>query len=112
MLKPLGGRVLVQPCKGERKSSGGIILPDTAQKKPQEGKVIAVGDGKLSDTGEVIPIPVKVGDTVVYPEYGGTEVKIDDTEYLLIDCESLLAVRVPDAKPKTKKRPETKKRKR
>jgi len=104
MLKPLGGRVLVKPLKSEAKSSGGIILPDTAQKKPQEGEVIAIGSGKVSDTGEVIPIPVAVGDIVVYPEYGGTEVKIGEVEYLLIDCESLLAVRVPDAKPKTQKK--------
>ena len=74
MLKPLGGRVLVKPSEKEQKSSGGIILPDTAQKRPQEGQVVAVGEGKVSDTGEVLPIPVKVGDIVIYPEYGGTEV--------------------------------------
>jgi chaperonin GroES len=109
MLKPLGGRVLVKPSAGEQKSSGGIILPDSAQKRPQEGKVIAVGEGKLSDTGELIPVPVKVGDIVVYPEYGGTEVKIDDVEYLLIDSDSVLAVRIPEDKPKAEKKPAKKK---
>ena len=109
MLKPLGGRVLVKPSAGEQKSSGGIILPDTAQKRPQEGKVIAVGEGKLSDAGELIPVPVKVGDLVVYPEYGGTEVKIDDVEYMLIDADSLLAIRIHDAKPKAEKKPAKKK---
>ena len=102
MLKPLGGRVLVKPSAGEQKSSGGIILPDSAQKRPQEGKVIAVGEGKLSDAGELLPVPVKVGDVVVYPEYGGTEIKVDDVEYLLIDCDSILAVRVPDEKAEKK----------
>jgi chaperonin GroES len=102
MLKPLGGRVLVKPSESEAKSSGGIILPDSAQKRPQEGKVIAVGDGKTLDSGETEPVPVKVGDIVVYPEYGGTEIKIEDEEYLLIDADSILAVRVPDAKPKKK----------
>ena len=102
MLKPLGGRVLVKPLESEAKSTGGILLPDTARKKPQEGKVVAVGDGKVLDTGKVEPIPVKVGDVVIYPEYGGTEVKFDDVEYLLIDCDSLLAVRVADEKPAKK----------
>jgi len=102
MIKPLGGRVLVKPLEGEAKSTGGILLPDTAKKRPQEGKVIAVGEGKLLDNGQVEPIPVKVGDVVIYPEYGGTEVKLKDEDYLLIDSDSLLAVRVPDGKPEKK----------
>jgi chaperonin GroES len=102
MLKPLSGRVLVKPLKSEAKSSGGILLPDTAQKRPQEGKVVAVGEGKVLDNGQVEPVPVKVGDIVIYPEYGGTEVKLNDEEYLLIDSDSLLAVRVPDDKPAAK----------
>jgi chaperonin GroES len=109
MLKPLGGRVLVKPSESEAKSSGGIILPDSAQKRPQEGKVIAVGDGKMLDSGEVEPVPVEVGDIIVYPEYGGTEIKIDDEEYLLIDSDSILAVRVPD-KPAKKKAARKKKK--
>jgi chaperonin GroES len=102
MLKPLGGRVLVKPLASEAKSTGGIFLPDSAQKRPQEGKVIAVGDGKLSDCGKLEPMPVAVGDIVIYPEYGGTEVKLDNEEYLLIDCDSLLAVRTAD-EPAAKK---------
>jgi len=102
MLKPLSGRVLVKPLKSEAKSTGGILLPDTAQKRPQEGKVVAVGEGKVLDNGQVEPVPVKVGDVVIYPEYGGTEVKLDDEEYLLIDSDALLAVRVPDDKPAKK----------
>ena len=93
---------MVKPCEGQAESSGGIILPDSAQKRPQEGEVIAVGVGRTLDSGEVEPVPVKVGDIIVYPEYGGTEIKIDDEEYLLIDSDSILAVRVPDAKPKKK----------
>ena len=102
MLKPLGGRVLVKPLEGESKSTGGILLPDTARKRPQEGEVVAVGEGKLLDSGQMEPVPVAVGDIVVYPEYGGTEVKLDDVEYLLIDSDSLLAVRVPDEKAEKK----------
>ncbi|MGQ9731991.1 MAG: co-chaperone GroES [Candidatus Zipacnadales bacterium] len=102
MLKPLGGRVLVKPLESETTSSGGIILPDSAQKRPQEGEVIAVGEGKMLDSGEIEPIPVAVGDIVVYPEYGGTEIKVDDVEYLLIDSDSILAVRIEDEKAKKK----------
>jgi chaperonin GroES len=103
MLKPLGGRVLVKPLESEAKSTGGIYLPDSAQKRPQEGEVVAVGEGKLLDSGQVEPVPVAVGDIVVYPEYGGTQVKLDDVEYLLIDADSLLAVRIPEAKKAKKK---------
>ncbi|MBM3147528.1 MAG: co-chaperone GroES [Actinobacteria bacterium] len=102
MLKPLGGRVLVKPLESEAKSTGGIYLPDSAQKRPQEGKVIAVGEGKVSECGKVEPMPVAVGDIVIYPEYGGTEVKFDNEEYLLIDCDSLLAIRTSDEKPAAK----------
>ena len=92
--------MLVQPLESEVKSSGGIILPDSAQKRPQEGKVIAVGEGRVLDSGEVQEVPVKVGDIIVYPEFGGTEIKIDDEDYLLVDSDSILAVRVPDKKRK------------
>ena len=102
MLKPLGGRVLVKPLESETTSSGGIILPDSAKKRPQEGEVVAVGEGKMLDSGEMEPVPVAVGDIVVYPEYGGTEIKLDDEDYLLIDSDSILAVRVADKKPKKK----------
>jgi chaperonin GroES len=102
MLKPLGGRVLVKPMESEAKSTGGILLPDAAQKRPQKGTVVAVGEGKTLDSGKVEPIPVSVGDVVIYPEYGGTEVKVDDAEYLLVDCDSLLAVEVASKKPAKK----------
>jgi len=102
MLKPLGGRVLIKRLDSEAKSSGGIILPDSAQTKPSEGTIIAAGDGKLLDSGEVQAMPVAVGDVVIYSEYAGTEIKVDGDDLLLVDCDAVLAVREPDAKPKKK----------
>lgn len=93
MLKPLGDRVLVEPLEAEEKSAGGIYLPEAAQEAPREGKVIAVGPGKLLDNGERAPMSVKEGDIVVYTKYGGNEVKLGDKEYLIIDEGSLLAVK-------------------
>jgi len=93
MLQPLGDRVLVKPLEAEEKSAGGIILPEKAQEKPREGEVIAVGPGKVNDKGERKPMTVKVGDTVVYSEYGGTEIAYEGTDYLLIDEGSILAVK-------------------
>ena len=93
MLQPLGDRVLVKPLEAEEKSAGGIILPEKAQEKPREGEVIAVGPGKINDKGERKPMAVKVGNTVVYTEYGGTEVSYEGTDYLLIDEGSILAVK-------------------
>ena len=93
MLRPLGNRVLVEPLKEEETSKGGIVLPDTAKKKPQEGKVLAVGPGKVSDDGKRIPMSVKKGDIVIYPEFGGTEVKIKDKECVILEEDSLLAIR-------------------
>jgi chaperonin GroES len=93
MLQPLGDRVLVKPLEAEEKSAGGIILPEKAQEKPREGEVIAVGPGKLNDKGERKELTVKVGDTVVYSEYGGTEITYEGTDYLLIDEGSILAVK-------------------
>ncbi len=94
MLQPLNDRVLVKPLEAEEKSAGGIILPDTAQEKPREGKVIAVGPGRILDDGKRQQMSVKVDDIVVYTEYGGTEVKVDGEEYLLVDEGSILAVKV------------------
>ena len=91
MLQPLGDRVLIKPMEAEEKSAGGIILPEKAQEKPREGKVIAVGPGKLLDTGERRKMSVKKGDTVVYTEFGGTEITYEGEEYLLIDEGSILA---------------------
>jgi chaperonin GroES len=93
MLQPLGDRVLVKPVEAEEKSAGGIILPEKAQEKPREGEVIAVGPGKLSDKGERKVLTVKVGDLVVYSEYGGTEISFEGTDYLLIGEGSILAVK-------------------
>jgi len=93
MVKPLGNRVLVRPSAEEEKTAGGIILPDAAQKKPHEGTVIAVGPGKVLDDGSRMPVCVKVDDVVVYTLYGGTEVKIDGEELVLVEDSQLLAVR-------------------
>ena len=93
MLKPLGDRVLVEPLDPEAKTPGGIYLPEAAQEAPREGKVIAVGPGRVTDSGERIPVAVKEGDIVLYTKYGGNEIKLDGKEYLLLDEHSLLAVR-------------------
>ena len=92
-VRPLGDKVLVQPNTSDEKTAGGIVLPDTAKERPQEGKVVAVGEGRTLDSGEKSKIAVKEGDTVIYSKYGGTEIKIDGEEYLILDESSLLAVR-------------------
>ncbi|MFL2876448.1 MAG: co-chaperone GroES [Pontiellaceae bacterium] len=91
-IKPLGERVLVELVKEEEVSKGGIIIPDSAKEKPQEGKVIAVGTGKLDENGKVVPFNVKKGDLVLMPKYGGTEVKIDGNEYQIVREDDILAV--------------------
>ncbi|MER3484296.1 MAG: co-chaperone GroES [Meiothermus sp.] len=91
-MKPLGDRVLVQRVEEEPKTRGGIVLPDSAKEKPQRGKVIAVGSGRVLDNGTKIPLEVKVGDTVLFAKYGGTEVEIDGTEYIVLSERDLLAV--------------------
>jgi len=92
-VKPLGDRVLVEPKKdNDEVTKGGIIIPDTAKEKPQEGKVIALGTGKRDDDGKIIPFNVKVGDTVLMPKYGGTEIKINDKEYQIMREEDILGV--------------------
>jgi len=94
MLKPLGARAIVKPLEAEEKSAGGIILPETAQERPREGRVVAVGTAGLyvedSDEGESV---VKEGDIVVYASFGGTEVKIDGEEYLIVSEDDILAMR-------------------
>lgn len=90
-VQPLGDRVLLQPLEAEEKTSGGIIVPDSAKEKPQEGKVIAIGKGKVGD-GKVIPIEVKVGDKVLYGKYSGTEIKVNGEEMLIVKEEDILAV--------------------
>jgi len=91
-VKPLGARVLVKPIAEDEVNKGGIIIPDTAKEKPQEGKVVAVGTGKLDDDGKKIPFNVKKGDKVLMPKYGGTEIKIDDKEYQIVREDDILAV--------------------
>lgn len=93
MIQPLGSRILVEPSEAEEKSAGGIILPEAAQQKPREGKVIALGPGRLLDSGERQPMSVEEGDIVIYMSYGGTEIKYDEKEYLLVDEDSVLAIR-------------------
>jgi len=90
-IKPLADRVVVKPIERETVSKGGIVLPDTAKEKPQEGKVVAVGEGKLSDDGKRIPMDVKVGDIVIYAKYGGTEIKINDEELIILRESDILA---------------------
>ncbi|SFR17640.1 co-chaperone GroES [Desulfoscipio geothermicus] len=84
MIRPLGDRVVVKPLPSEEVTKGGIILPDTAKEKPQQGKVMAVGPGKLLDNGERVPIDLKVGDKVLFSKYSGNEFKINDEEYLVL----------------------------
>ncbi|MFN3420308.1 MAG: co-chaperone GroES [Armatimonadota bacterium] len=98
-VRPLGSRVLVKPREEEEKTPGGIILPDTAKEKPQEGVVIAVGPGKLLENGERRPVSVKEGDIVIFSKYAGTEIKIDGEEYLIVDEDSILAVKVEEKEP-------------
>ena len=91
-LKPLQDKVIVQKLEPEEKTSGGIVLPDTAKEKPQEGKVIAVGPGAVDDNGQRKPIDVKEGDHVLFAKYSGTEVKINSEEYLILSERDILAV--------------------
>ncbi len=102
MLRPLADRIVVKPAAQEEVTKGGIVLPDTARKKPREGEVIAVGPGKLLENGQRAPMEVAVGDVVVYAEYGGTEITIEDEDYVILDESSVLAVN-PDAKSSKKK---------
>jgi len=90
-LQPLGDRVLVKPIEKEEKTKSGIYLPDTAKEKPQEGEVIAVGPGKYDETGKRIPMDLKVGDRVIYAKYGGTEIKVDDAELMILRESDILA---------------------
>ena len=91
-IKPLGERVLVEPLTESEVKKGGIIIPDSAKEKPQEGKVVAVGTGRVDDNGKKVPFNVKVGDTVLMPKYGGTEVKVGGKEYQIVREEDILAI--------------------
>lgn len=91
MLRPLGDRVIVEPAAKEEKTASGIVLPDTAKEKPQEGVVTAVGTGRLED-GKRVPLDVKEGDKVIYSKYAGTEVKYGEKEYLILKENDILAI--------------------
>lgn len=91
-LKPLGDRLIVKAMKAEETTAGGIVLPDTAQEKPQKGEVIAIGPGKLLDNGKTVPMEMKVGDTIFYAKYGGTEIKISNEEYVILRQDDVLAI--------------------
>lgn len=91
-IRPLGDRVLVRPLEGEEQVKGGIIIPDSAKEKPQEAAVVALGTGKKNDDGTAQAFEVKVGDTVIISKYGGTEVKFEDTKYLLMREEDILGI--------------------
>jgi chaperonin GroES len=91
-LKPLGGRVIVEPIEQEEMTAGGIILPETAKEKPQEGKILAAGPGERDEDGERIPMEVQVGDKVLYAKYSGTEVKMDGKKVLILRESDILAV--------------------
>jgi len=90
-LQPLADRLVVRPIEREEVTKGGIVLPDTAKEKPQEGEVLAVGPGRLSDDGKRIAMEVKVGDRVIYAKYGGTEIKIEDEELVILRESDILA---------------------
>lgn len=91
-IRPLHDRIIVKRTEEEEKTKGGIIIPDTAKEKPAEGKVIAVGEGRIKKDGSKIPLEVKVGDRVLFSKYGGTEVKIDGEEHLMMREDDILAV--------------------
>lgn len=92
-VKPLGGRVLVKPLEREERTKSGIVLPDTAKEKPQQGNVIAVGTGRTLENGQKVPVEVSEGDTVIFSKYAGTEIKIDGEDYLILDAErDILAI--------------------
>jgi chaperonin GroES len=92
-IKPLEDRIVVKPLDAEQMTASGLVIPDTAKEKPQEGEVLAVGPGRFDDDGDKrIPLDVKVGDTVLYSKYGGTEVKYSGEEYLILSARDVLAV--------------------
>ncbi len=93
-LQPLADRVVVKPSEKEEKTKSGIYLPDTAREKPQEGEIVAIGPGRLSEDGKRIAMDVKVGDVVIYAKYGGTEIKSDDEEFILLRESDILAKKI------------------
>lgn len=91
-LKPLGDKIIVEVLDAEEKTKGGIVIPDNAKEKPQQGKVIAVGNGKTLLNGKVVPPSVKPGDRIIFGKYSGNEVEVDESEYLIVNEEDILAI--------------------
>ena len=91
-IKPLEDRILVRPEEGQETTVSGIVIPDTAKEKPQEGTILAIGPGKRSDTGDLIPMDVKEGDKVVYSKYGGTEITVDGEDLLILSARDVLGI--------------------
>ncbi len=91
-IKPLEDRILVRPDEGDETLPSGLVIPDTAKEKPQEGTVLAVGQGKRSDTGDLIPVDVKEGDKVLYSKYGGTDIKVEGEDLLILSARDVLAI--------------------
>lgn len=92
-VKPLADRVLIKPMPKEEVTKGGIVLPDTVKEKPQEGKVVAIGPGRVDDKGVRVPLEVKKGDKVIYAKYAGTEIKIDNEEYIILRESDILGIK-------------------
>ena len=92
VIKPLEDRIVVKPLEAEQVTASGLVIPDTAKEKPQEGKVLAVGPGRFDDKGSRVPVDVSVGDVVLYSKYGGTEVKYSGEEYLVLSARDVLAI--------------------
>ena len=91
-IKPLEDRIVVKPLEAEQTTASGLVIPDTAKEKPQEGEVLAIGPGRIDDNGNRVPLDISVGDTVVYSKYGGTEVKYGGDDYLILSARDVLAV--------------------
>jgi chaperonin GroES len=91
-LRPLQDRIIVERLEEESKTAGGILIPDTAKEKPQRGKIVAVGKGKLTEDGKVLPVDVKVGDKVLFGKYAGTEIKVEGVDYLIMREDDILGV--------------------
>ncbi|MFH1593426.1 MAG: co-chaperone GroES [Candidatus Omnitrophota bacterium] len=91
-IQPLGDRILIEVLEAKDKTKGGIVLPETAKEKPQEAKVVAVGKGKVGDDGKIVPLELKAGDKILFGKYSGTEITVDDNEYLILKEEDVLAI--------------------
>ena len=91
-VQPLGDRILVEVLEAKDKTKGGIVLPDSAKEKPQEAKVVAVGKGKISESGNKVPLELKTGDKILFGKYSGTEITVNDKEYLILKEEDVLAI--------------------